>query len=101
MNAHVTSIEEVSSDEKDNEDKEIPFLAARTAWLSEEARDSARRDPRHQHEFLKGPQQTAMLRAIFPEAVFIPKQKYVHAPVKFHSSTIHSKVDALIDSGAT
>ena len=42
-----------------------------------------------------------MLRAIFPEAVFILKQKYVHAPVKFHSSTIHSKVDALIDSGAT
>ena len=42
-----------------------------------------------------------MLRAIFPKAVFISKQKYVHAPVKFHSSTIHSKVDALIDSGAT
>ena len=42
-----------------------------------------------------------MLRAIFPEAVFIFKQKYVHAPVKFHSSTIHSKVDVLIDSDTT
>ena len=31
MNVRVASIEEVSNDEKDNEDKEIPFLAARTA----------------------------------------------------------------------
>ena len=43
----------------------------------------------------------AMLRAIFPEAIFISKQKYVHAPIKFHSSTIHFKVDVLIDSGTT
>ena len=42
-----------------------------------------------------------MLRAIFPEAVFISKQKYIHVPVKFHSSTIHSEVDTLIDSDAT
>ena len=38
MNARVASIEEVSSDEEDNEDEEIPFLAARTARLSEEQR---------------------------------------------------------------
>ena len=31
MNAHVTFIEEVSSDEEDNENEEIPFLAAQTA----------------------------------------------------------------------
>ena len=42
-----------------------------------------------------------MLRALFPDAVYIPKQKYVHIPVKFHSRTIHSDVNALIDSGAT
>ena len=42
-----------------------------------------------------------MLRALFPDAVYIPKQKYVHAPIKFHSRTIHSDVNALIDSGAT
>ena len=42
-----------------------------------------------------------MLRALFPDAVYISKQKYVHAPIKFHSKTIHSDVNALIDSGAT
>ena len=40
MNARVASIEEVSSDEEDNEDKESPFLAARTAQLSEEQRET-------------------------------------------------------------
>ena len=42
-----------------------------------------------------------MLRALFPDAVFIPKQKYVHAPIKFHFNTIHSNVNALVDSDAT
>ena len=42
-----------------------------------------------------------MLRALFPQAVFIPNQKSVHALVKFHSRTLHSEVSALIDSGAT
>ena len=42
-----------------------------------------------------------MLRALFPQAVFIPKQNSVHALVTFHSRTLHSKVNALIDSGAT
>ena len=50
---------------------------------------------------MKGPTQPAMLRALFPDTVYISKQKYVHAPVKFHSRTIHSDVNALIDSGAT
>ena len=43
----------------------------------------------------------AMLRALFPNAVFRPNQRAVHALVKFHSRTLHSKVSALIDSGAT
>ena len=42
-----------------------------------------------------------MLRALFPQAVFIPKQNSVHAQVTFHSRTLHSEVKALIDSGAT
>ena len=42
-----------------------------------------------------------MLRALFPQAVFIPNQRSIHAPVKFHSRTLHSEVSALIDSGAT
>ena len=40
MNAHVASIEEVSSDEEDNEDEELPFLAARIAQLSEEQQET-------------------------------------------------------------
>ena len=42
-----------------------------------------------------------MLRALFPQAVFIPQQKSVHASVQFHSRTLHSNVNALVDSGAT
>ena len=40
MNARVASIEEVSSDEEDNEDEEIPFLAARTARLFEKQQET-------------------------------------------------------------
>src|SRR5580658_6053490 len=43
----------------------------------------------------------AMLRALFPQVVFIPNQRSIHALVKFHSRTLHSKVSTLIDSGAT
>ena len=43
----------------------------------------------------------AMLRALFPNAVFKPNQSSVHALVTFHSRTLHSQVSALIDSGAT
>jgi hypothetical protein len=42
-----------------------------------------------------------MLRAIFPQAIFISNQRSVHANIKLHSRTLHSKVSALIDSGAT
>ena len=42
-----------------------------------------------------------MLRALFPQAVFISRQNAVHALVTFHSRTLHSEVNALIDSGAT
>jgi hypothetical protein len=43
----------------------------------------------------------AMLRALFPQAIFIPKEQSVHTPVNLWSSSIISEVDALIDSGAT
>ena len=42
-----------------------------------------------------------LLWALFPQAVFIPRQKSVHATVKIHSRTLHSEVSTLIDSGAT
>jgi hypothetical protein len=42
-----------------------------------------------------------MLRAIFPQAVFIPNQRSVHANIKLYSRTLHSKVSTLIDSGTT
>src|SRR6267154_2592900 len=42
-----------------------------------------------------------MLRALFPQAVFIPKERSIHAPINLRSSSIISEVDALIDSGAT
>jgi len=42
-----------------------------------------------------------MLWALFPQAVFIPNKNSVHALDTFHSQTLHSEVNALIDSGAT
>ena len=53
--------------------------------------------------FLEGPKQMAMLRALFPNAIFAVKsnQNSVHAPITFHSRTLHSQVSILIDSGAT
>src|SRR5438445_5915555 len=42
---------------------------------------------------------TAMLRTIFPEAAFIPKQRQVKAPVQLHSKSLRSSIDALLDSG--
>ena len=42
-----------------------------------------------------------MLRALFSDAVYIPKQKYVHTPFKFHFRMIHSDINAFIDSGVT
>jgi len=42
-----------------------------------------------------------MLWALFVQAIFIPNKNSVHALNTFHSQTLHSKVNALIDSGAT
>ncbi len=42
-----------------------------------------------------------MLRAIFSEAILIPKDSSVHTSVNFWSAQLISKVDALINSGAT
>ena len=42
-----------------------------------------------------------MLRALFPEAVYMPRTRAVHAQIKIQSRTLHSTVQALIDSGAT
>ena len=43
----------------------------------------------------------AMLRALFPQAIFMPKQKAIHVLVKIRSKTLNSEFLALIDSGAT
>jgi hypothetical protein len=51
--------------------------------------------------FLGSPQYPAMLRALFPKAVFLPNQRSVHTLVTFHSRTLHSKVSTLINSGMT
>jgi hypothetical protein len=42
-----------------------------------------------------------MLRALFPQAAFIPKERSLHAAVLLQSAHLHSTIDALIDSGAT
>ena len=43
----------------------------------------------------------AMLRALFPQATFMPKQKAVYAPVIIQSKTLTSNLEALINSGTT
>jgi len=58
-------------------------------------------DEQSRHTFLTGPQLTAMLRAMFPQAAFLPKERSIHATVNLRSLQIVSEVDALIDSGAT
>ena len=42
-----------------------------------------------------------MLKALFPQAVFMPKERSIHATVKIQSRTLHSPISALLDSGAT
>jgi hypothetical protein len=42
-----------------------------------------------------------MLRAMFPQAAFLPRDRSIHATVNLRSLRIVSEVDALIDSGAT
>jgi Aspartyl protease len=61
----------------------------------------APRDERYGDKFLEGPQHAAILRALFPQAVFLPQERSVHAPVNLRSLQLISEVDALIDSGAT
>ncbi|MGA7507230.1 MAG: reverse transcriptase family protein, partial [Erwinia billingiae] len=43
----------------------------------------------------------AMLRALFPQAIFIPPERSIHAPVNLRTLSLISEVDALVDSGAT
>jgi len=52
-------------------------------------------------KFSVGSTHPAMLRALFPQAAFIPKERSLHAAVLLHSSHLHNRIDALIDSGAT
>ena len=40
-----------------------------------------------------------MLRAIFPDAILIPKDSSIHTSVNLWSAQLISEVDALIDSG--
>jgi hypothetical protein len=42
-----------------------------------------------------------MLWALFPQAIFMPTQRSLHATVKLHSQYYHTDVQALVDSGAT
>jgi predicted aspartyl protease len=42
-----------------------------------------------------------MLRALFPQAIFMPTQRSLHATVKLHSQYYHTDIQALVDSGAT
>jgi hypothetical protein len=42
-----------------------------------------------------------MLRALFPQATFIPKEQSFHTAVLLHSTHLHNRIDTLIDSGAT
>jgi hypothetical protein len=42
-----------------------------------------------------------MLRALFPQAAFIPKERSLHTAVLLQSAHLHNIIDTLIDSGAT
>ena len=60
-----------------------------------------RRNESSRNKFLESPTHTAMLRALFPEAVFIPKTRQVQAEVTLQSGTLKANIKALLDSGAT
>jgi hypothetical protein len=51
--------------------------------------------------FLESPKQAAMLRAVFSQDIFIPKQRAVKATVKLKTKNLRANIKALIDSGAT
>jgi hypothetical protein len=59
------------------------------------------RNEEHWNKFLESPTHTAMIRAVFPEAVFIPKIRQIKVPMSIKSATLHSSIKALLDSGAT
>jgi len=60
-----------------------------------------RRNEKLRNKFLESPTHAAMLRAIIPQAVFIPKCPQVKAQVSLQSAHLHTNLQALLDSGAT
>ena len=61
----------------------------------------AYRNEGHGDKFLSGPLQAAMLRAIFPQAAFLPQDHSIKVPFNLRSASLISEIDTLIDSGAT
>ena len=59
------------------------------------------RNEKLRNKFLESPTHAAMLQALFPEAVFIPKRHQIKAQVHLQSAHLHTNIYALIDSGAT
>src|SRR6267154_2724625 len=60
-----------------------------------------KRNEGHRHKFLDGPLQAAMLRALFPQAAFMPTQQSIYATIQLHSRCLQSTPHALVDSGTT
>jgi hypothetical protein len=58
------------------------------------------RDKEPWDKFLESSSHTAILRAIFLEAVFIPKECQVKTPILISSLVLKKSVDILIDSSA-
>ena len=59
------------------------------------------RNEEPQNKFLESPTHAAMIRALFPQAAFIPKTHHIKIPMSIKSATLHSSIKALLDSGAT
>jgi len=64
-------------------------------------RTMGRRNEKLRNKFLESPTHAAMLRAIFPQAVFISKCPQVKAQVSLQSAHLHANLQALLDSGTT
>src|SRR6267154_258900 len=60
-----------------------------------------KRNEGHRHKFLDGPLQAVMLRALFPQAAFMPTQQSIYATIQLHSRCLYSTTRALVDNGAT
>src|SRR6266849_4706744 len=107
--ARVASIQEVddSPDEEEQEeykeDKTGCTLHCRSNCQvhRERTRTLAPRNAQQRDKFLEVPQQSAMLRTLFPQAVFMPKERSIQAKVHIQSRTLHQPMLALLDSGAT